>query len=144
MNTVAKLWHDAMLDDGRIEVAGHAYAGTRGVSTVEVSIDGGDTGTDAELSEPLPGDDVWRQWRYVFEPTGPRGRRPGRRWNGNRAAPGAQRVVPEWRHRLGVEVPPLTTGSGASARKYGVATTAREGWNAVRERRRNEAFERGG
>jgi DMSO/TMAO reductase YedYZ molybdopterin-dependent catalytic subunit len=70
VNTVAKLWDTTELDDGRIEVAGHAYAGTRGVDRVEVSLDGGDTWTEAEISEALPGDDVWRQWRHVFEPDG--------------------------------------------------------------------------
>jgi DMSO/TMAO reductase YedYZ molybdopterin-dependent catalytic subunit len=68
VNTVAKLWSESMLDNGHIEVAGHAYAGTRGVDAVEVSVDGGDTWRDAELSEPLPGEDVWRQWRFEFEP----------------------------------------------------------------------------
>ncbi len=68
VNTVAKLWSDTMLENGNFEVAGHAYAGTRGIERVEVSIDGGDTWADAELSDPLPGDDVWRQWRYEFEP----------------------------------------------------------------------------
>ena len=70
VNTVAKLWDTTELDDGGVEVAGHAYAGTRGVDRVEVSVDGGDTWTDAALSEPLPGDDVWRQWRHVFESAG--------------------------------------------------------------------------
>jgi Sulfite oxidase and related enzymes len=70
VNTVAKLWSESMLDDGNVEVAGHAYAGTRGVDVVEVSIDGGDTWQEAELSEPLPGEDVWRQWRFEFEPQG--------------------------------------------------------------------------
>jgi hypothetical protein len=68
VNTVAKLWVVNHLNDGRVEVAGHAYAGTRGVSNVEVSTDGGDTWTDAELSEPLPGDDVWRQWAHRYDP----------------------------------------------------------------------------
>ena len=68
VNTVAKLWDTTELDDGRVEVAGHAYAGTRGVDRVEVSVDGGDTWVDAALSESLPGDDVWRQWRHVFDP----------------------------------------------------------------------------
>ncbi|MFB6255719.1 MAG: molybdopterin-dependent oxidoreductase, partial [Haloplanus sp.] len=68
VNTVAKLWTENHLDDGRIEVAGPAYAGTRGIERVEVSTDGGATWTDAELSEPLPGDDVWRQWAYRYEP----------------------------------------------------------------------------
>ncbi|MFC6784498.1 molybdopterin-dependent oxidoreductase [Halobaculum halobium] len=70
VNTVAKLWSETTLNDGRIEVAGHAYAGTRGIERVEVSIDGGDTWQDAELSEPPPGDDVWRQWRHAFSPDG--------------------------------------------------------------------------
>ncbi len=70
VNTVAKIWDVTDLEDGRIEVAGHAYAGTRGVDRVEVSLDDGDTWIDADLSDPLPGDDVWRQWRHVFEPEG--------------------------------------------------------------------------
>jgi DMSO/TMAO reductase YedYZ molybdopterin-dependent catalytic subunit len=70
VKTVAKLWSTTTLEDGRVEVAGHAYAGTRGVDRVEVSVDGGDTWTGAEISEPLPGDDVWRQWRHEFTPEG--------------------------------------------------------------------------
>ncbi|WP_311170587.1 molybdopterin-dependent oxidoreductase [Halobellus ordinarius] len=70
VSTVAKLWDTTALEDGRLELGGHAYAGTRGIDRVEVSTDGGDTWNDAELSEPLPGDDVWRQWRYLFEPNG--------------------------------------------------------------------------
>ncbi|SEQ97083.1 molybdopterin-dependent oxidoreductase [Natrinema salaciae] len=70
VNTVAKLWSDTVRDSENVEVAGHAYAGTRGIERVEVSVDGGGTWRDAELSEPLPGIDVWRQWRYEFEPDG--------------------------------------------------------------------------
>ncbi|TQQ83655.1 molybdopterin-binding oxidoreductase [Halonotius terrestris] len=70
VNTIAKLWSTTMLDGGTLELAGHAYAGTRGIERVEVSTDGGSTWQDAELSEPLPGDDVWRQWRYEFTPDG--------------------------------------------------------------------------
>jgi len=87
VNTVAKLWDEGvtMLEDGRIELAGHAYAGTRGIERVDVSTDGGETWTAAELSAPLRGDaveqrsksgqtrsgnDVWRQWRHAFEPAG--------------------------------------------------------------------------
>lgn len=70
VETVAKLWSDTVLDDGRIEVAGHAYAGTRGIQRVEVSTDGGATWTDAELSPELPGEDVWRQWKHVYEASG--------------------------------------------------------------------------
>jgi DMSO/TMAO reductase YedYZ molybdopterin-dependent catalytic subunit len=68
VNTVAKLWVENRLEDGRIEVAGPAYAGTRGVDRVEVSTDGGETWHDADLSDPLPGDDVWRQWAYRYDP----------------------------------------------------------------------------
>lgn len=85
VNTIAKLYDENVtrLDDGRIELAGHAYAGTRGIDRVEVSTDGGDSWADAELTEPLPGrvvvgetfdesgvaQDAWRQWVYRFEPT---------------------------------------------------------------------------
>lgn len=68
VNTVAKLYTTNDLDDDRKEVAGHAYAGTRGISEVEVSTDGGSTWSEAELSEPLPGRAVWRQWRYAYDP----------------------------------------------------------------------------
>lgn len=68
VNTVAKLWSDTRLDDGHIELAGHAYAGTRGIDRVEISTDGGDSWAHAELSEPLDGEDVWRQWRHELEP----------------------------------------------------------------------------
>jgi len=72
VNTVAKLWDEGVtrLEDGRVELAGHAYAGTRGVDTVEVSTDGGDTWAEATLSDPLPDEDVWRQWRHRFTPEG--------------------------------------------------------------------------
>ncbi|GAB3415681.1 hypothetical protein GCM10027435_12150 [Haloparvum alkalitolerans] len=65
--------------DARVLVGGHAYAGTRGVDRVEVSTDGGETWTTADLSEPLPGatpasgapasdpaDDAWRMWRHEY------------------------------------------------------------------------------
>jgi len=55
VNTVAKLHGVTTRDDGTIEVGGHAYAGTRGIERVEVSTDGGETWTEADLSEPLPG-----------------------------------------------------------------------------------------
>jgi len=72
VTTVAKLWDEGItpLSDGRMELAGHAYAGLRGIQRVEVSTDGGDSWTDATLSEPLPGDDVWRQWRHRYDPDG--------------------------------------------------------------------------
>ncbi|SEO94118.1 DMSO/TMAO reductase YedYZ, molybdopterin-dependent catalytic subunit [Halogranum amylolyticum] len=67
VNTVAKLHVVTDLGDGRKRVAGHAYAGTRGIERVEVSVDGGRTWADATLSEPLPGTDVWRQWLYSYD-----------------------------------------------------------------------------
>ncbi|WP_247003082.1 molybdopterin-dependent oxidoreductase [Halosolutus gelatinilyticus] len=69
VETVAKLWSVDRGDDGRVTVGGHAYAGLAGVDRVEVSIDGGDSWTDAELSPELEADDAWRQWRHAFEPT---------------------------------------------------------------------------
>jgi len=69
VNTVAKLWGVNRLGDGRIQVGGHAYAGTRGIKTVEVSTDGGDNWTEAALSPQLSGVDVWRQWKYEWRPS---------------------------------------------------------------------------
>jgi len=81
--TVAKLHVVNNLPDGRKQVAGHAYAGTRGIEAVEVSVDGGETWNEADLSEQLPetagdppeatgetpfGEDVWRQWKYEYDP----------------------------------------------------------------------------
>jgi len=69
VKTVAKLRRTNDTGRGRVELAGHAYAGTRGIRAVEVSRDGGETWTEAELSEPLPGEDVWRQWRHAYTAT---------------------------------------------------------------------------
>ncbi|WP_276249979.1 molybdopterin-dependent oxidoreductase [Haloarcula rara] len=73
----ATLKHDTMLDDDQRQLAGHAYGGLRGVSTVEVSTDGGSSWSEATLSDPLPaadGDgpaaDAWRQWQYSYDPPG--------------------------------------------------------------------------
>lgn len=68
VNTVAKLHARNRLDDGRIEIAGRAYAGTRGIREVEVSTDGGQTWRAAELSEELPSEDALRQWVHRYEP----------------------------------------------------------------------------
>jgi DMSO/TMAO reductase YedYZ molybdopterin-dependent catalytic subunit len=89
VNTVAKL-HGVEKDGSTVMVGGHAYAGTRGISAVEVSTDGGDTWSEATLSDPLPdrvpadadiaGDDpsltdgeatdASRMWRYEYEADG--------------------------------------------------------------------------
>ncbi|MDS0298075.1 molybdopterin-dependent oxidoreductase [Halogeometricum sp. S1BR25-6] len=80
VNTVAKL-HATNRRDGEIQVAGHAYAGVRGIDRVEVSTDGGETWSDATLSDPLPAgtdeegdaaEDAWRQWEYTYENPGVR------------------------------------------------------------------------
>lgn len=72
VETVAKIW-SVDREDGAITVGGHAYAGLEGVDAVEVSVDGGETWTEAELSpEPDAGSgfrDTWRQWRHTFEPS---------------------------------------------------------------------------
>ncbi|USZ67678.1 molybdopterin-dependent oxidoreductase [Halorussus salilacus] len=86
VETVAKLHAVNRLDSGRVQVGGHAYAGTRGIKNVEVSTDGGESWDEATLSDPPPratdrrdasndrswsGRDVWRQWEYTYEPGGP-------------------------------------------------------------------------
>jgi len=75
VNTVAKLWAQNHLPDGAVQVAGHAYAGTRGIQEVQVSTDGGQSWNRADLSEPLAetdtlgGLDAWRQWQYTWTPS---------------------------------------------------------------------------
>jgi DMSO/TMAO reductase YedYZ molybdopterin-dependent catalytic subunit len=92
VETVAKLHAVDRTADGRIRVAGHAYAGTRGVDRVEVSVDGGDAWTEATLSERLPGAtaaddsresvaaggsiretaaDAWRMWEHRYRADAP-------------------------------------------------------------------------
>ena len=81
VNTVAKL-HSTTVDGGSVRVGGHAYAGTDGISAVEVSTDGGGSWTEASLSDPLPGAvpldtedpepdgeaaDAWRMWEHEYE-----------------------------------------------------------------------------
>ncbi|MFB6114268.1 MAG: molybdopterin-dependent oxidoreductase [Halodesulfurarchaeum sp.] len=69
VNTVAKLWTINHLPDGRIEVGGHAYAGTRGIQSVQVSTNAGRTWDQATLGPALDAEDAWRQWVYRFVPT---------------------------------------------------------------------------
>ena len=60
---------DATIDEGaQVVVAGVAFAGTRGISRVEISADGGTSWADAELEtalSPL----TWRRWRFAFPAT---------------------------------------------------------------------------
>ncbi len=67
VNTVAKLKLVDHLDDGRIRVGGHAYAGTEGIQTVEVSVDGGESWNEARLGPELPSEDAWRQWLHTYD-----------------------------------------------------------------------------
>jgi DMSO/TMAO reductase YedYZ molybdopterin-dependent catalytic subunit len=54
--------------DGALDIAGVAWAVQRGVSKVEVRLDG-DEWLECELAG-VPSDDTWRQWRYRWaEPT---------------------------------------------------------------------------
>ncbi|HUG16130.1 MAG TPA: molybdopterin-dependent oxidoreductase [Thermomicrobiales bacterium] len=46
---------------------GVSFAGDKGISRVEVSFDGGDTWSDAELSD-VPNDLTWRLWRIEHTP----------------------------------------------------------------------------
>lgn len=83
VKTVAKL-HSTTVDGEAVRVGGHAYAGTDGISAVEVSTDGGDSWTEAALTDPLPGAvpldaenpepdgeaaDAWRMWQHEYEAT---------------------------------------------------------------------------
>jgi DMSO/TMAO reductase YedYZ molybdopterin-dependent catalytic subunit len=58
--------YGAGLTPGRVPVAGIAWAPDRGVTRVEVGIDG--TWHDAELSHPIS-DATWVQWVYYWEAT---------------------------------------------------------------------------
>lgn len=70
VTTIAKL-HDARrVGPERVRLAGHAYAGTRGIDRVDVSTDGGETWMEATLSAALPNRDTWRQWRLEYTQRG--------------------------------------------------------------------------
>ena len=45
------------------EIGGVAFAGDRGISRVEVTVDGGKSWQDADLSD-VPSNRTWRLWRY--------------------------------------------------------------------------------
>jgi DMSO/TMAO reductase YedYZ molybdopterin-dependent catalytic subunit len=54
---------------GKIPIAGVAFAGARGIATVEVSADGGSTFSPAEL-EPALGPLTWVRWKLDWMPPG--------------------------------------------------------------------------
>ncbi len=69
VKTMSRL--DTALTEGSdTVVAGVAFAGTRGISRVEVSADGGKTWADADLETPLSAL-TWRRWRFAFRPPDP-------------------------------------------------------------------------
>lgn len=84
-----------------VTLRGTAFAGNRGVSGVEVSVDDGATWQPAQLEysgSPL----AWVLWRYDWRPDRPgsTAARPGRRW-GRRAADRRAAVErPGGRHRI--------------------------------------------
>jgi DMSO/TMAO reductase YedYZ molybdopterin-dependent catalytic subunit len=57
---------DAELSPGQYNVAGIAYAGTRGIRLVEFSSDGGQSWEIADFLEPPVGRDVWVRWIGQF------------------------------------------------------------------------------
>jgi DMSO/TMAO reductase YedYZ molybdopterin-dependent catalytic subunit len=65
VSAVAKLWTVEQSEDS-VLVGGHAYDGVDGISAVELSLDGGETWTETDVTESLSTDDGWRQWRYEF------------------------------------------------------------------------------
>lgn len=77
---------------GRVTVAGSAWAQHRGISAVQVRMDGG-RWQDAQLTAPV-GDDTWRQWRSTFDaPAGVR-RFQVRAADGNGDLQPSQRTTP--------------------------------------------------
>jgi len=54
---------------GAIDLAGVAFAGTRGISKVEYSTDRGNSWTTATLSPPLS-DLTWVLWKATWSPAG--------------------------------------------------------------------------
>ena len=56
---------DRLVGAGPVTLAGKAWAGHGGVSRVEVSVDGGATWSDAQLSES-PSPFAWRSWTFVW------------------------------------------------------------------------------
>ena len=57
-------------DGGQVVVAGIAYAGARGIKSVEVSLDDGQTWQQATLESAL-GPITWVRWIYKWTPPGP-------------------------------------------------------------------------
>jgi DMSO/TMAO reductase YedYZ molybdopterin-dependent catalytic subunit len=58
--------NNAQLDAGEQHVAGIAYAGHRGIKSVEFSTDDGESWTEARFVEPAPGRDTMVRWAGTF------------------------------------------------------------------------------
>jgi DMSO/TMAO reductase YedYZ molybdopterin-dependent catalytic subunit len=58
--------HGGVLKGREAMVQGYAFAGTRGISRVELSMDGGESWREAAL-EPELSPFAWRFWRYRWE-----------------------------------------------------------------------------
>ncbi len=56
-----------VLIDGPQRVAGIAYAGDRGIETVEFTVDGGQSWAEAQLLEPAAGKDAMVRWQGSFD-----------------------------------------------------------------------------
>jgi sulfane dehydrogenase subunit SoxC len=86
------LTRDRFLAAGPCLLVGRAWSGWGPIERVEVSADGGETWTDAELDERL-GDYAWRGWSYDWDA------QPGEHelcCRATDAAGNAQPVDPEW------------------------------------------------
>jgi DMSO/TMAO reductase YedYZ molybdopterin-dependent catalytic subunit len=57
---------DAELPPGQHRIAGIAYAGSRGIRSVELSTDGGDRWQPADILDRPAGRDVWMRWEGAF------------------------------------------------------------------------------
>lgn len=70
MSRIDTLSERDVVNAGAVEIGGIAFAGTRGVSAVEVSVDDGDTWQDAEIREtPSPDGLAWVIWTYMWQAT---------------------------------------------------------------------------
>src|SRR5581483_1397075 len=59
------------LPAGEQQIAGIAYAGSRGIARVEFSADGGQSWQPATFMEPAAGSDAWVRWSGSFTLSGP-------------------------------------------------------------------------
>jgi sulfite oxidase len=94
---------------GLIQAGGIAFAGARGISRVEVQVDGG-AWTEAELRAPPLGPLTWMQWYYAGQSS------PGRHVLRVRAFDGRGKLQPT------ANAPPHPAGaSGVHAREFAVS-----------------------